>query len=159
MGYGIDFVDWQSADPPGDLSALTNFHRENDGAGFHRDFVVHWRKIVTAVNPLMWGASERTADDEHVLWHAETGIRISQLPGYLWLEVPFWRMDEWALMTRHLVEIASRIQDASGLRAFDPAEIDWFVTGRYATNDISDSELRAFRRRRRLIDPGSESPD
>jgi hypothetical protein len=84
--------------------------------------------------------------------HPATGIAVTVRPGLLYLEVPFWNMEEWALMLHYLRRLASEIEDATATVACDAAAEDRFVQDH--TSEAEPQGFADFLIRRSLNLPG-----
>ena len=134
MSYGVDFVR-----PEFVADALTAHGVAQPYEEFREEDDLIWSEIKSLLQHRLPGSSTETTADSRFVHHLVTGISVTVRPGLLYLEVPFWSMDEWPLMVHYLRRLAREIEDATGTVACDAAEEDRFVQ-----DHASEAEPQGF---------------
>jgi hypothetical protein len=130
MGYGVDFV---RPEVVADALAAHGVAQPYEELRESDDLI--WNRIEGPLQDRFPGSSVEIDADSRAIRHGATGISVTVRPGLLYLEVPFWNMDEWPLMIHFLRRLAREIEETTGTVACDAAEEDRFVQ-----DHISDLE-------------------
>jgi hypothetical protein len=147
MGYALDFVA-----PEAIAKTLADHGVASPYEGLREPDELVWSQIKGWIQDRLPGSSIESGPNSRAIRHPVTGISVTVGPGLLYLEVPFWHMDEWPLMLQYLRLLAREIEDETGTVAIDAAKEDRFVEDH--VSDIEPAGLNEFLARRNLKLPG-----
>jgi hypothetical protein len=104
-----------------------------------------WDPVRAALAPVLPDAEEFVGAINRELTDDTTGIQVSMIAGELSLTVPYWSTGPAAeRVVGILREIAAKVEDATGLTAYDPqAEAPFLGDGEYSTASTLDGLRRS----------------
>lgn len=120
MSFDLYFVERRDGETWSDVMTRLEQTSEAGGALTEEDSAI-WQRIVGEVGPILDGMAVHDGSDSFELDHETTGMQLTYFPGEIAINVPYWHEgDDAATVERMLRDVASAVERATGLTAYDP---------------------------------------